>query len=73
MGTSRIFRLFIVLSLSAVVVCLDTTQDIVPDLYKLEIIVNLGDEDDAFNFKGTVWIDVGWNFLANRMFLEVEN
>lgn len=64
MKTSKIFQIQTVVTLFVTTLCVPLRTDVIPKEYNLEIIVNLGDEDDKFNFKGMVSIAVSWRHIS---------
>lgn len=52
------FQINLLLTLFVIAIAVRLPEDVIPKGYRLEIVTNLGDEDDKFSFSGSVWIHV---------------
>lgn len=54
----RLIQKRLILTMLVIVFAKKFPENVIPIEYNLKIITNLGDEDDSFNFKGSVSIHV---------------
>lgn len=63
MNMNRLINIQLISNLFFIVFAKQLPDNVIPQDYRLEIITNIGDEDDnSFNFKGSVLIHVSYPF-----------